>query len=129
MCSFKNLSKKCERCIFKLNIFLIFLWIFFLDWRWHSVIQESVCIAQKMKFPIGDFFSKYFLRIWRHLLKKSLMENFIFLCSDGSTNANVNMKELRNCSYGGDLSRVDGLARLGEISLPLRNSYKNIICP
>ena len=41
------------------------------------------CNAQKMKFPIKDFFSKYdqirnFLRIWSHLLKRSLMENFIF---------------------------------------------------
>ena len=40
-------------------------------------------IAQKMKFPIKDFFSKCDqirrkLRIWSHLLKKSLMENFIF---------------------------------------------------
>ena len=37
--------------------------------------------AQKMKFSINDFFSKCeksFLRIWLHLLKKSLMENFIF---------------------------------------------------
>ena len=36
-----------------------------------------------MKFFIEDFFSKCdqirsFLRIWSHLLKKSLMENFIF---------------------------------------------------
>ena len=36
-----------------------------------------------MKFSINDFFSKCdqirsFLRIWLHLLKKSLMENFIF---------------------------------------------------
>ena len=39
--------------------------------------------AQKMKFSIKDFFSKSdqirsFLRIWSHLLKISLMENFIF---------------------------------------------------
>ena len=39
--------------------------------------------AQKMKFPITDFFSKRdqirsFLRIWSHLRKKSVMENFIF---------------------------------------------------
>ena len=39
--------------------------------------------AQKMKFSIKDFFSKCDqirskLRIWSHLLKKSLMENFIF---------------------------------------------------
>ena len=36
-----------------------------------------------MKFPIKDFFSKCdqirsFLWIWLHLLKKFLMENFIF---------------------------------------------------
>ena len=36
-----------------------------------------------MKFPIKDFSSKCdqirsFLRIWSHLLEKSLMENFIF---------------------------------------------------
>ena len=39
--------------------------------------------AQNMKFSIKDFFSKRdqipsFLQIWSHLLKKSLMENFIF---------------------------------------------------
>ena len=33
--------------------------------------------APKMKFSIKDFFSKC-LRIWSYLLKKSLMENFIF---------------------------------------------------
>ena len=41
------------------------------------------CTAQEMKFSIKDFFSKCDqirrkLRIWSHLLKKSLMENFIF---------------------------------------------------
>ena len=39
--------------------------------------------AQKMKFSIKDFFSKCdqirsFLRIWSHLLKKSLIEYFVF---------------------------------------------------
>ena len=39
--------------------------------------------TQKMKFSMKDFFSKAdqirsFLQIWSHLLKKSLMENFIF---------------------------------------------------
>ena len=43
--------------------------------------------AQKMKFSIKGFFSKCdqirsFLPTWSHSLKKSLMENFIFLCSD-----------------------------------------------
>ena len=40
-----------------------------------------------MKFSIKDFFIKcdqtrMKLLIWSHLLKKSLMENFIFLCSE-----------------------------------------------
>ena len=39
--------------------------------------------AQKMKFFIKDFFSKCDqirkkVRIWSHLLKKSLMENFFY---------------------------------------------------
>ena len=39
--------------------------------------------AQKMMFSIKDFFSicdqiRSFLQIWSHLLKKSLMGNFIF---------------------------------------------------
>ena len=42
--------------------------------------------VQKIKFSIQDFFSKVDqiprkLRIWSHLLKKSLMENFILFCS------------------------------------------------
>ena len=39
--------------------------------------------AQKMKFSIKDFFSRYDqirrkLQIWSHLLKQSLTENFFF---------------------------------------------------
>ena len=46
------------------------------------IINRDLYTAQKMKFSIKDFFSKYDqirrkLRIWSHLLKKSLMENFI----------------------------------------------------
>ena len=44
-----------------------------------------------MKFPIKDFFCRcdhirIFLRIWSHLLKKSLMENLIFCAMQGSLN-------------------------------------------
>ena len=54
----------------------------------------QIYTAQKMKFSIKDFFSKCdqicsFLWIWSHLLKKPLMENFIFLRSvyyTGSSN-------------------------------------------
>ena len=43
----------------------------------------ALTLHKKMKFYIKDFLSKCdqirsFLRIWSHLLKKSLMENFIF---------------------------------------------------
>ena len=47
------------------------------------VVYLASFTAKKMKFFIKDIFSKSdqirrFLRIWSHLLKKSLMENFIF---------------------------------------------------
>ena len=48
-----------------------------------GLIQEFItCTAQKVKFSITDFFSKSDqigrkLRIWSHLLKKSVMENYI----------------------------------------------------
>ena len=46
--------------------------------------------AQKMRFSIKDFFSKCdqirsFLRIWSHLLKKSLLENLIFYVKGPAT--------------------------------------------
>ena len=46
-------------------------------------LTYTLFTAQKMKFSIKDFFSKCDqirrkLRIWSHLLMKSLMENFIF---------------------------------------------------
>ena len=48
-----------------------------------SLVSSAAITAQKMKFSIKDFFSKCEqirrkLQIWSHLLKKSLMENFIF---------------------------------------------------
>ena len=59
--------------------------------------------AQKMKFSVKDFSSKSFLRIWSHLLKKSLMENFIFCAVNQSlflTNKNffdvIGLQYLRN---------------------------------
>ena len=46
-------------------------------------MEENVGNAQKMKYSIREFCSKCdqihsFLRIWEHLLKKTLIENFIF---------------------------------------------------
>ena len=50
-------------------------------------IRQGLYTAQKMKFSIKDFVSKCDqicrkLRIWSHLLKKSLMENVIFCAVD-----------------------------------------------
>ena len=49
----------------------------------HTFAFQTRITAQKMKFSIKGFFGKCdqicsFMRIWSHLLKKSLMENFIF---------------------------------------------------
>ena len=48
--------------------------------------KTHLVLLKKIKFSIKDFFSKCdqirsFLRIWLHLLEKSLMENVILLCS------------------------------------------------
>ena len=48
-----------------------------------------ILTAQRMKFSIKDFFSKCdqirsFLRMSPHLLKKTLMENFIFCVVSGT---------------------------------------------
>ena len=45
--------------------------------------DHNFVTTQKVKFSIKDFFSECeqiqsLLRIWSHLLKKSLIENFIF---------------------------------------------------
>ena len=61
---------------------------FYMIWQCSCLIQSTKqnnvwSTVQKMKFSIMDFFSKCHqigrrLRIWSHLLQKSLMENFIF---------------------------------------------------
>ena len=57
----------------------------YLKWLFETnlLLLYATYTAQKIKFSIKDFLSKCdqirsFLRIWLHLLKKSLMENFIF---------------------------------------------------
>ena len=53
-----------------------------------------------MKFSIMDFFSKCdeirsFLRIWSHLLKKSIIENFIFWAVTGINLKSQKKKEIK----------------------------------
>ena len=62
----------------------------------HIILTHFIpLIAQKMKFSNKDFSSKckqirWKLRIWSHLLEKSLMENFIFCAATGLFHAAVN---------------------------------------
>ena len=68
-----NSPSQCKQVEQKWNIGL----------RWVNRKEQIRINAQKMMFSINDFFTKCdqirsFLRIWSHLLKKCLMENFIF---------------------------------------------------
>ena len=77
------------------------VWKWSIGVKWVNKSMTFCCTAQKMKFSIKDFFSKCDqicrkLRIWSHLQKKSLMENFIFLRSADSSCLFLNMKD---CLY------------------------------
>ena len=63
--------------------------------------------AQKMKFSISDFFGKCDqirrkLRIWSHLLKKSVVENFIFFVQCFFVGSFVAVYIHRTCSIVSD---------------------------
>ena len=66
------------------------------------------------------FYKKVLLKIFQ------IFENFFKFPE--SLNRVIFRIPLRGCSYGGELARLGGLARLGEISRSLRNSYKNKMC-
>ena len=88
-------------CLFAVCQFLMPQWsvkfyinILFLQLSWFK--DASTLIAQIMTFSIRDFFSKCDqirrkIRNWSHLLKKSLMENFIF-CA-------VSIADIEHISY------------------------------
>ena len=82
----KNLSKCAGQYIFQIITGVL-----------HVVTVE----VQKMNFFINDFFSKCDqtprkLQIWSHLLKQSLMENFIFCAMKILTSTN---KFILNCLF------------------------------
>ena len=73
----------CEKCPYSEFFWSVFSYIWTRKIPNTDTFQEAIIIAQKMKFSIKNFFSKYDqirrnLRIWSHLLQKSLMENFVF---------------------------------------------------
>ena len=96
------------------------------DLRWDT----STYTAQKMEFSIKDFCSKCGqirrkLRIWSRLLKKSLMENFIFCAVlEGSLKLHCcrawDFLRMTNCSDHGRVSTVKILHAM----LPNSFSYK-----
>ena len=71
-------------------------------------LSSDSVTAQKMKFSIKDFFSKCDqicrkLRIWSHLLKKTLMESLVF-CA-----VRMSMLVLNNIHYNVDFFRLSML--------------------
>ena len=79
----ENAAKDFAKIVNGLNFFAKTFCLRYLIGLWTRVCINKLYTAQKMKFSIKDFSSKYdqmrsFLRIWSHLLEKYLMENFIF---------------------------------------------------
>ena len=118
-CSFGGKSQRIE----KNGIYLFSIITF--SYRWVRVSTywaykrgntDFLVLTQKMKFFIKDYFSKCdqirsFLWIWSHLLKKSLTESFIFLCSVSSkllTQDNSSLK-LQKLMPDGDKSTYTSL--------------------
>ena len=65
--------------------------------------RSDIITAQKMKFSIKDFFSecdqiRRSLRIWSHLMKKFLMESFIF-CAEFAENCSRISQILRKVVF------------------------------
>ena len=83
----------------------------------HKVVQHELhkrmrfyFTAQKMKFSIKYFFCKYvqiFLWIWSHLLKKSIMERFIFCTGSAPYILDYRLKTkiYRQCSTDAKFSK------------------------
>ena len=77
----------CTWNIMSRCLIMILLWLLNTSWYppWYQACQKQRSnTTQKMKFSIKDFLSKRDqihrkLRIWSHLRKKSVMENFIFV--------------------------------------------------
>ena len=74
------------------------------NFRWGLSLAGTT--VQKMKFSIKDFFSKCVqicrnLRIWSYLLKKSLMENFIFCAGTLRKSCKKSFEKSPQKYYGG----------------------------
>ena len=70
-------------CTCQLSLMVIVVLGIQMPLTWFLFYIFAIYTAEKINFPIKDFFSKCDqihrkLQIWSHLLKKSLMEKFIF---------------------------------------------------
>ena len=86
----------------------------------HLKFVSKLNTAQRMKFSTKDFFSKCdqsrsFLRIWSHLLKKSLVGIFIFLCSVSSYDAHRFIEELGKNFNKDDIGFIAGKEEVDQL--------------
>ena len=92
----------------------------------------TVNTAQKMKFSVKDFFSKCdqirsFLPIWSHLLKKSLIKNFIFCVVHGLFVLKMEISKMKYMTTFSDFEYqicvvvTDRVERIREINRGLHN--------
>ena len=94
--------------IVMLHLFITATWITLYRKKSTSITTMTCFIentAQKMKFSIKDFFSKCdqirrFLWIWSYLLKKYLMENFIFCAVKTALSSKLNRRQHQNKTVG-----------------------------
>ena len=84
--------------------------------------------TQKMKFPIKNFFSKSDqIRIWTHLLKKFLMESFIFCAVVVELSLDKVWQKIVyiNCSFVGNIYKFLYIIVVLILSSQLRKIIKN----
>ena len=91
-----------------------------------STLKGFTIIAQKIKFSIKNFFSQcdqiyWKLRIWSHLLKKRLVENFIF-CTG------ISLWHLQHLTKILQDDSVDGLIATGSHFESCPNNLNIFIC-
>ena len=90
-------------------------WLLVINWYIRVASGVAICLKtldKKWSFPLRIFFSKFdqirsFLQIWSHLLKKSLIENFIFCV--------LKIKNLRK------LENITKISKLHKIMSSIRN--------
>ena len=70
----------------------------------YQLQSEQMWHCTKLEFSIQDFFKKWdqIHKIWSHVLKKSQIENFIFL-----QNANITQNKVISCSMKNEEENIN----------------------